>query len=266
MDRLNALWRERKVMKLLVQRDLRVRYSQSFLGYLWTVIDPLANALIYFLIFVVIFKRADAGYHPYFLFLISGLLPWQWYNATVGESTRALVAEARLVKSTKLPREIWVVRLVNAKLAEFVFALPVLVLFLIIYMIRGDTRLDWEVLFFPLGMVLQYILLVGLGLILAPLTVLVNDLQPLVRIYLRLYFYMTPIIFNMALVADIPGPLKLIFQLNPLTGVLELYRSGFFDTSIRWQLVGISTVMIAVIFAAGSAIFARLESTVLKEI
>ena len=74
MGSLARVWQERKVLRLLVKRDLRVRYSQSFLGYLWTIIDPLANALVYFMLFVVIFQRKDAGHEPYFLFLLAKVL------------------------------------------------------------------------------------------------------------------------------------------------------------------------------------------------
>lgn len=260
------VFKEREVLALLVKRDLRVRYAQSFLGYLWTIIDPLANALIYFMIFVVIFQRSDAGHHPYFLFLLAGLLPWQWFNGAVGESTRALLAERQLVRSKKLPREIWVIRLVASKGIEFIFSLPVLALFTIIYMVRGDTRLDWELIFFPVGVVMQFILITGIGLVLAPMTVLINDIQPLVRIFLRIYFYMTPIIFNLELLERVPASLKWLFQINPLTGILELIRSGFFDVPIRWHVVGygvIGTILIAIV---GILAFRRLERPMLKEI
>ena len=140
ITRLRALWADRKVLGILVKRDLRVRYSQSFLGYLWTIIDPLANALIYFMLFAVIFHRSDAGHSPYFLFLIVALLSWQWFNAAVAESPRALIAEQKLVRSTKLPRELWVIRMVTAKGIEFLLSLPVLIIFFTIYFIRGEAR------------------------------------------------------------------------------------------------------------------------------
>jgi ABC-2 type transport system permease protein len=260
------LWQERKVLSLLVKRDLRVRYSQSFLGYLWTVIDPLANALIYFMIFVVIFQRADAGYHPYFLFLIAGLLPWQWFNGAVSESMRALVTERQLVRSTKLPREIWVLRIVASKGLEFLYSLPVLVLFVVIYLATGDAQLDWELVFFPLAVVMQFLLITGIGLILAPLTVMMFDIQPTVRIFLRIYFYMTPIIFNLELLDRTPDGLRWLFQVNPLTGILELYRGGFFEADIRWHVVGYSAAGVALLLGLGVTVFKRLERAVLKEI
>lgn len=261
-----SVFQERKVLWLLIKRELRVRYANSFLGYLWTIIDPLANALIYFMIFVVIFQRGDAGHQPYFLFLLAGLLPWQWFNGAVSESTRALLAERQLVVSTSLPRQIWVIKVVISKGIEFVFSLPVLILFVAIYMALGETRLDIDLVFFPLAILMTAVLCIGFGLILAPLTVLVVDIQPTVRIFLRVFFYMTPIIFNLELLAQVPDGLRWIFQINPLTGILELYRGGFFEAPIRWHVVGYSAVGTALMFIAGLTIFRRLEREVLKEI
>lgn len=265
MSTVKRLWEERKVLRLLVKRDLRVRYSQSVIGYLWTVLDPLATALIYFMIFVVIFERRDAGHTPYFLFLLAGLLPWQWFNASVNESMRALIAEQQLVKSTQLPREIWVVRIVASKGLEFIFSLPVLVLFTIVYIIRGETHLDWGLLLFPLGIALLFLLITGFGLFLAPLTVMMFDIQPTVRIFLRVYFYMTPIIFNLEKLDKLQG-WQWVFQINPLAGILELFRAGFFQNPVRWNVVGISVLGTLLILGIGVWTFKRLERTVLKEI
>ncbi|WP_296140726.1 ABC transporter permease [uncultured Tessaracoccus sp.] len=268
MSTLQRLWRERRVLALLVRRDLRVRYSRSVIGYLWTVLDPLANALIYFMIFVVIFERGDAGHHPYFLFLLAGLLPWQWFNAGVNESMRALLAERQLVRSMDLPREIWVVRVVLSKGIEYVLSLPVLVLFTAIYIATGDTRLDWQLVFFPLAMLLEALLITAFGLTLAPLTVMMYDFQPTVRIFLRVYFYMTPIIFNLELLDKLKqfSWLQILFQVNPLTGALELYRAGFFPADPRWHVVGYSCIGIALLFGLGVWTFKRMEPAVLKEI
>lgn len=266
----SSLLAHQKVFRILVKRDLRVRYARSILGYLWTVIDPMANALVYFMLFVVIFQRKDAGYHPYFLFLLTGLLPWQWFNATVNESTRALLLEVKLIKSTNLPRQIWVIRMVTSKMIEFVFSLPVLVIFVIIYTITGDTHVDWELGYFLLAIALQFVLLVGIGLILAPLTVLVQDVVPLVRIATRILFYLTPIIYGLNLP---PAWLRHLFYLNPMTGIMELFRAGFFSNvqhtswvSLNWIPVYFSLGITALTLTVGIALFKRLEKPMLKEI
>lgn len=260
---LTAVLDRRKILRILVKRDLRVRYAQSFLGYLWTIIDPLAMALIYFMIFVVIFQRPDAGYAPYFLFLLTGLLPWQWFSGSVNETSRALLAEARLVRSTNLPRMIWVVRVIIAKGIEYILALPVLIIFVIIYMAQGITRLDWGLALFPIGLVLQFFLLLGLGLFLAPLTVLVNDTPRVVKIVLRMMFYATPIIF---VIDRAPDWLKVVLWFNPMSGVLEFYRAGFFPNDLNWPPILASLGIITLLMVFGTLTFRRLEPSVLKEI
>jgi len=263
------LYENRRVLRIMVQRDLSVRYAKSFLGYLWTIIDPLAMSMIYFVVFVLIFQRAGHGYSPYFLFLLTGMLPWQWFNGSVTAGAKALQSEAKLVRSTRLPRELWVVRVIVAKGIEFLLSLPILVAATIIYLIVGQNdptvlpHVNWQLVFIPLGMALQAVLLVGLGLLLAPIQVLVNDTQQVLRIVLRVMFYATPIIY---LVNKAPGVLEKILWFNPMTGILEFYRAGFFDSEIRWGPVIVSVVVTAIVFVLGRLVFQRLEPAVLKEI
>lgn len=270
IKRLAALWADRRVCWILVKRDLRVRYSRSVLGYFWSLIEPLANALIYFMLFGVIFSSSgvEPGHQPYFLFLLIGLLPWQWFSSSVSDSTRALLQEWKLVKSTKLPREIWVVRLVLAKGIEFLLSLPVLVFFWIVYALLGQASLNPGILWFGVAMVLQFFMQVGIGLFLAPVTVLVNDVQPLVRIFLRVFFYLCPVILRLEVLESprIPAFVRDIFVYNPFSGVLELYRAGFFGVGINWVSVGAAVVGTVISLVIGGYVFARLERAVLKEI
>ena len=114
----------RQVLDTLVRRDLRVRYAGSPVGYLWTILDPLAMALIYFVVFTFIFTARRVAYQPYVLFIVIGVLAWQWFSQCATETSRALLSESRLVRSTNLPRELWVVRIVVAKGIEFLLSLP----------------------------------------------------------------------------------------------------------------------------------------------
>ena len=263
IERYRGIWARRAVLDTLVRRDLRVRYARSALGYLWTIIDPLAMALIYFVVFAVIFQRPDAGHKPYFLFLLIGLLPWQWFNASINESARALVSEARLVRSTNLPRELWVVRVVIAKGVEFLLSLPVLVAFAVVYIVLGETTLNWRLILFPVGLALQFVLLTGIGLLLAPATVLADDTIRVVRIVLRMLFYGTPIIYSLNIA---PEWMQRLLWFNPLSGILELYRAGFFPTPLEVPPLVTSVLISVGLLAWGAVAFARMERAVLKEI
>jgi ABC-2 type transport system permease protein len=259
-----GLAKKRQVLVTLVNRDLRVRYAGSGLGYLWTVIDPLAMAMIYFVVFTLIFQARHVGYQPYVLFLIIGVLCWQWFSQSVTDTSRALLNESRLVRSTNLPRELWVVRVVVAKGIEFLLAFPVIAGFAAYFILRGEAELNWRLVLIPVAVILQFILLTGVGLMLAPVTSLVTDMSRVVRIALRMGFYATPILYGVHAVEV--QPLDSLLLLNPMTGILELYRAGFFPEELNVAAVAVACVLSVGILVAGTAVFERLESAVLKEI
>jgi ABC-2 type transport system permease protein len=255
---------KRRVLATLVQRDLRVRYAGNGLGYLWTIIDPLAMCAIYFVVFTLIFKARRVGENPYVLFLIVGILAWQWFSASLTDTSRALIAEARLVRSTNLPRELWVVRVVVAKMIEFILSLPVIVGFFLVYLAKGEVELHWERLpYFLLGIVVQFVLLTGLGLILAPITALVTDTQRVVRIFLRFAFYATPIIYSVKVA---PHTIRTMLLFNPMSGIMELYRAPFFNSQVNHNSVLLSVAISVIVLLIGTKVFEHFEPSVLKEI
>ncbi|SNS01055.1 ABC-2 type transport system permease protein [Geodermatophilus pulveris] len=258
LARPRALWHRRRAVALLVTRDLKVRYASSALGYLWSVLEPLMLAGIYWFVFTQVFTRT-VGAEPYLVFLLAGLLPWTWFQGAVVDAARALHTEAKLVRSTNVPREVWVVRVVLSKGVEFLLSLPVLLLFALLY----RAPVDGHLLLLVPAAVLMAVLTLGAGLLLAPLVVLVRDLERVVRIALRLGFYASPVIFA---VRDVPAPFDTVFALNPLSGILELCRAGFFPGAVQWAHVGLSATVSITLLLVGWTVFARLERTVLKEI
>lgn len=263
LTRFAAVYAKRAVLWTLVRRDLQIRYAQSALGYVWTVLDPLLMSSVYFVVFTYVFKARDVGATPYFLYLVVGLLAWQWFSAAVTDCTQTLRQEARLVRSTNLPREIWVVRVVLAKGIEYALSLPVLIGFTLFYLVVGQAHVSWRLILFLPALVLQAALILGIGLMLAPLNVMFLDTQRLVRIALRFGFYMTPVLYSLNAVPEVLRP---AMSLNPMSGVLELYRAGFFDVDVHWASVAWSVLIVALLLVAGSTIFRRMERAVLKEI
>ncbi len=235
-----------------------MRYATSALGYVWSVLDPLVMSGIYWFVFTQVFGRG-VGEEPYIVFLITALLPWVWFNSAVGDFTRAFSKDARLVRSTAIPRSIWVNRIVLSKGIEFLLSLPVLVVFVVF---TGAT-VGWGLLLFPLGVLLQAVLLVGVGLIVAPLCMLWGDLERTTRLVLRALFYATPIIYG---VGDLPAGFQWLAALNPLAGIFTLYRVGFFPD--QWAPMSLLTaaVMPLLILLLGMWTFRRLERLVLKEL
>jgi ABC-2 type transport system permease protein len=247
----NALW-------LLTRRDLRVRYSTSALGYVWSILDPLVMALIYWFVFTQVFQKS-VGEDPYIVFLLAALLPWMWFNGTTSDATRAFLREAKLIRSTKIPRTIWVNRLVLSKGIEFLASLPVLAIFAIC----AGATLHLDVLLFPVAILLQGVLTVGVGLIVAPLVVFFRDLERAVKLALRALFYASPIIYS---TGDLPEQLHVFAAFNPLSGIFSLYRAAFFPEQLDWYLVGVSAALSVLLLLVGILVFRRTERAVLKEI
>ncbi|YAL82545.1 ABC transporter permease [Dermacoccaceae bacterium W4C1] len=276
--RIERIWQDRKVLEILVRRDLRVRYARSVLGYLWTLIDPLSQALVYWFVFGLLMARSDAAGLPFIIYLIAGILCWQWFNNCVNETARAITAERALVRSTGLPRELWVIRVVLAKGVEFMLSLPILLIFVIIFMIQGDdVQLNWRIIMIVPAILIQMVMSIGIGLVMAPVTALADDIVRLVRIALRFGFYFTPILYPLSLVESraakhealswVPN----VMMLNPFVGITDMYRIGLTDPAVHAQHSVYPSWGFAVLIAlfwlvVGMLVFRRLEPAVLKEI
>jgi len=250
---------------LLSARDLKVRYSTSALGYLWSVLDPLVMSGIYWFVFTVIFQRGAVGAQPYIVFLIAALLPWVWFNTAVTDFTRAFKKDARLVRSTAIPRNIWVMRPVLSKGVEFLFSMPVLIIFVIGTQIWGEgeqvAHIGWGVLWLPVAIALQVTLLIGLGLLVAPLCALYTDLERTTALIMRALFYASPIIYT---IDNVPAVARDLMAFNPLAGIFTLYRMAFFPELWDGRTVVISVAMTLIILVLGIWVFRALERPVLK--
>ena len=251
--------RYRHSLWLLTVRDLRVRYSTSVLGYFWSILDPLVMAAIYWFVFTQVFDRT-VGERPYIVFLLCALLPWMWFSGAIGDCTRAFLREARLIRSTKIPRTIWVNRLVLSKGIEFLASIPVLILFAIMF----TAPVHWEAVFFPLAIIIQFVLTMGLGLIIAPLVVFFRDLERAIKLVLRFLFYASPIIYGLPDLRDLG--LERVAAFNPLAGIFSLYRAAFFPGQLDWFAIAVSAGMSIVLLGVGLLVFRRTERSVLKEI
>lgn len=255
--------RYRHSLWLLTSRDLKVRYSTSALGYFWSILDPLVMAGIYWFVFTQVFNRG-AGHEPYIVFLLTGLLPWMWFTGAVSDTTKAFLRETKLIRSTKIPRTIWVLRLVASKGIEFVLSLPVIAVFVFIsWGTDAPAELHWEVVFSLLAIVLQAMLIIGIGLIVAPLVVFFRDLERAVKLTLRFLFYASPIIYS---TTDLPETLHFWAAFNPLTGIFSLYRAAFFPADTDWFSVAVSAGMCVAFLAIGIVVFRGSVHAVLKEI
>lgn len=259
--RRSGYWsRYRHALWLLTTRDLKVRYTTSALGYLWSIIDPLLMSLIYFVIFGILLKRGGSTPDPYILFLLTGVLPWTWFNGNLSDATRAFRQEGKLIRSVKIPRSIWILRQICSKGIEFVISLSILAVFAIGTLTAPSLA---TLVCLPAAILLQVLLTVGCNFIIAPLSVLYRDLERVVKLGLRIMFYGSPILYF----HTIGDPtLHFLYGLNPVSGIVDLYRGVFFPEAIDWVYVLESLIVSLAVFAIGSVVFRRTIPRVLKEI
>ncbi|RKS05481.1 ABC-2 type transport system permease protein [Nocardiopsis sp. Huas11] len=272
-----AVWEHRKVVGLLVRRDLKVKYQQSVLGYAWTMLEPLALTMVYFFVFGVILQ-ADRGmpeetieYGGFLLFLVAGILPWTTFGQILGEAPRAMITHSKLITTMKVPREIFPTATVGTKLVEYLLTWPILLVFVLV--LGGRPSVMGVFVWLPLAIVLTFVFGLGLTLFLSSVNVLLRDVERLTRIITRLLFYGSAILFpaSMVLSSDkVPGWAMTLYQLNPLLGIFQMHRAVWFagfeeltPTTLALSSAVVGSVLMLII---GYWTFRRLEMSVLKEL
>ena len=244
---------------MLVLRDLQKQYTKFRLGYLWTLLEPLGMSIVLWFVFSVLLGARSLGLQPYVLFLSLAILPWWWFTKGIASSTKVFRRAGGQLRVSLLPTELWVARVILVTAVEFVFSLPVVILAMVITQYWPGPL----IVLFPVGFLLQFLLMYGLGLLIAAGAVVIPDLARIVRIVLRAMFYLSPIIYS---ISNIPEKAQPLAALNPLVGVLGLYRVGFWPEEHTAPIAfGISIALSLVLFVVGVVVFRRLEPRILKE-
>jgi ABC-2 type transport system permease protein len=244
---------------MLVLRDLQKQYTKFRLGYLWTLLEPLGMSLVLWFVFSVLLGARALGQQPYVLFLSLAILPWWWFTKGIAASTRVFRLAGGQLRVSLLPTELWVVRVILVTMVEFVFSLPVVIL----AMVATQYWPGPLIVLYPVGILLQFLLMYGIALLVSAGSVVIPDLARIVRIVLRAMFYLSPIIYS---IANIPEKVQPLAALNPLVGVFGLYRVGFWPDEHTAPLVfGVSIALSLVILVVGMVVFRRLEPRILKE-
>lgn len=260
IQRIQEIFAFRGVLQELVVRDLRVRYENTWLGYLWAVFEPLLMTSVYFVVFSIVGRF---GIDNYALYLILGLLPWMWFTATINAGTKSLTAQAGLISKVYVPRELAPISVVLAKSIEYLASIPVAVLFIIATRRAPSAYL----LAIPLAWAIQLMFATGVTMMLSAANVLVRDVERVLRVVVRAMFYGTPILYALSDALEIlPPALTWLFWVNPMTGVLEIHHAAFYpDQFTGWVIVAASAAISIAFFVAGWSLFRKLEPMVLKE-
>jgi homopolymeric O-antigen transport system permease protein len=255
-----TLFRYRLLIQSLVSRELKARYRGSVLGFFWSFVNPLLLLLTYGLVFTVMLPVGrSANMEPYFVFLFCGILPWTFFQASVGESAGVLIAGGNLIKKVLFPAEVLTVVTVVANLVHFLLGLPVLLFFL-----AWNGRLTAEALLFPLPLLVQFVFTLGLSLFVSALTVHFRDIQNILTHVLHLWFFASPILY---LYGDAHGGMRWMLRLNPMAHVIVSYQQILFDGNFdHWSGLAVAGLAAVLTYAIGAFFFDRLRDTLAEEV
>ena len=206
----------------LVARDIKIKYRRSVLGVLWTLLNPLFMMIILSVVFSSIFKF-DIENFP--LYILSGQVIFNFFNDATTSSMTSIIGSAALIKKVYVPKYLFVVSRVFSSFINLMAAFTAL----IFVMVAMRAELHWTVILavFPLTMIVTFSL--GMGMLLAALTVKFRDIMHLYSVFMTGLMYLTPVIYPMSI---LPEPVRLVVSLNPLTNIVEMFRDVMFYNAV----------------------------------
>jgi lipopolysaccharide transport system permease protein/teichoic acid transport system permease protein len=247
------VWTRRRLIRYLVRADVKKRGVNTVLGNVWWVLDPLITMLIYVLVMTVIFQRSTPDFP---LFLLSAMVPFKWFTATVGSSTSAVTGKENLIKQILFPKIILPVTLSLSQIVSFLFGMAVL---LFVWFFAYHDHVTWQVVWIPLIAVVQYVFVLGWTFILSAVTVFYRDVGIVVGHFMRLLFWISPILWSFMEVAGrgarlqsglegierglgLPtGVLFGIISMNPVSLLIESYRKVVYGNLSKVDVVDETT-------------------------
>jgi lipopolysaccharide transport system permease protein len=213
---LSNIYNYKDIFWVLTQKQIKVRYKSTVLGYLWSVLNPLLYTFLYYFIFSVIMKVQIENYPA---FLVCGLFPWQWVANSIATSPQIFIGNTSLIKKLNFPRNILTQVVVAQDAFHFILTVPVIIITLFIYGITPSWHCLWGI---PLLVVLQFIFLYCVALFIATINLFFRDTANLVKFFLMFSMYMTPVMYSQAM---IPEKYKSLIVLNPFAPLIISWRS-----------------------------------------
>lgn len=257
LNKIKELYMYRQFLKTSVKKEFRGKYKKSFLGVLWSFINPLLQLLVYALVFPFILRIQEENY---IMFLFTALVPWNFFSATLSQSTSVIISNGGILKKVYFPREILPISIVISGAINFLISCIIIFIALLISGI-GITQ---YVLFLPLILVVQCLIILAICFILSAFTVYIRDLEYFINVLLQLWMYITPVLYSITM---IPEKFAKIFYLNPMVQITNAYRNIFYYQQMPdmralgiWFALGIVGVLI------GYAIFKKFEKRFAEEL
>lgn len=244
------LYKYRELLKTNVKKEIRGKYKNSFLGVLWSFLNPLLQIIVYAVVFQVILKNPQENYA---IFLCCGLIPWTFFSATVTRSAFTMIENGNIIKKVYFPREILPISIVTSEAVNFMISTIIILGFVIF----GGLGISKYILLYPLVLLAQYLLLIGISLIISSISVYVRDLQHLIGVAMQLLFYATPIVYASE---TIPDNFKWILYLNPMTYIINGYRDIFYNQRMIDIVSTLLLIIISIVLCIiGYIIFNKLQ-------
>lgn len=245
------LFNYRDLFYVLAYRDLRVRYAQTFLGFLWALLQPLATLLIFVLVFGMAVK-VDTGNIPYPLFAVSGIAMWAYFGFVLNQSGNSIIGAQEMIKKIYFPRLVVPLSKAVVGFVDFGVSLLMLVILMIVY---GFTP-SINILFAPLFMLLNIVAALSVGIWLGALTIRYRDFQHVIPFLVQFGMYATPVAYPARLV---PEKYQLIYNLNPMAGVIQGFRWSVFGGNPPDVYFYISMAVIILLFISSLFYFKKVE-------
>jgi lipopolysaccharide transport system permease protein len=246
------LWRYRELFYFLAWRDIAVRYKQTAIGVVWSVLRPLATMVVFTLVFGKLAQLPSHG-APYAVLVFAGLLPWQFFSAALQESSNSLINNSAMISKVYFPRLVVPVSAVFVSLVDFLIAFGALLPFLWWYRVVSG----WKILSLPIFVFFTFGIALGAGLWFAALNVEYRDFRYIVPFVVQFGLFVSPVGFSSAIV---PERWRLLYALNPIVGVIEGFRWAILQgQTIDWPTQVSSGLWAAVLLTSGIWYFRRME-------
>lgn len=245
------------ILRQLVDRDIKLLYKRSALGIAWTLINPLLQLIVFAFVFQTVLPVNVPNYAS---FTFTGLLVWNWFQTSLFQATGVIIASRALIRQPGFPIAILPVVTTTTGLIHFLLALPVLLAFLSV----AGIELKPVVLYLPILQAIQFVLTVSLAYLLAALNVTFRDTQHTLGVVLQLFFYVTPVFYD---IKNVPPKYQLLYNLNPMVHIVTAYRSILIQgVSPNWQSLLILVAVLVVLLPLGLHFFRRQSDRFVEEL
>ncbi|MGO9178340.1 MAG: ABC transporter permease [Candidatus Limnocylindrales bacterium] len=245
------LWRFRDLFGIFALRDIKLRYRQTALGIVWVILQPLAAALIFAVIFGVLAHLPSNG-TPYLLFVFAAMLPWNLFSGGVQRAGNSLITDARLITKVYFPRELIPLASTAAVLLDLAVAGVVMILLMVLY----HTAFTLTLLAILPLVLLALTITVGVSLFFSALNVYYRDFAYALPFLLQIWLYASPVVYSSSLV---PERWRVVFALNPMAGVIDGFRWAFLGGPCPLGSLAEATIIGALMLLVGAYVFERVE-------